>query len=90
MTSPVDYVVDTTIVVQHLITDVHTPHVDVLVDALGDRVMLHLPEFCLLECGNVLWKRVRFHGMPQKDAEGLIETLIAFPFKVIPVSGLLK
>jgi predicted nucleic acid-binding protein len=28
--------------------------------------------------------------MPQSDAEGLIETLVAFPFKVVPVSSLLK
>jgi hypothetical protein len=54
MTPLVNYVVDTSIVIQHLITDVHTHHVDMLFDALGDTVMLYLPEFCLLECGSAL------------------------------------
>lgn len=50
---------------------------------------LHIPEFCLLECTNVLWKQVRFHGLPQPNAEQIIQELLRLPFQVESVSHLL-
>jgi predicted nucleic acid-binding protein len=86
----VNYIVDTSIVIQHLITDTHSANADVLFDELGDTLMIHIPEFCLLECANVLWKRVRFHGMPSTIAEELIENLVALPLQIVPTGSLLK
>ena len=85
-----DYIVDASVVIQHFITDTHTPHVDALFHELGNTVELHVPEFCLLECANVLWKEVRFHGMPQADASMLVTDLVSLPLTILPVSRLLS
>jgi predicted nucleic acid-binding protein len=73
-----------------LLSDVHTPQVEALFDHLGDTVMIHVPEFCFVECTNVLWKRVRFHGLPEATAEGLVENLLALPITIVPATGVLK
>lgn len=84
-----NYLVDTSIVIQHLLSDIHTSNAQVLFDSLGDAVMIHLPEFCFVESANVLWKRVRFHGLPEATATGLIENLLALPVTVTPTAGVL-
>jgi len=58
------YVVDTTVVMQYLLTETYTSHTIVLVQQLQQGTQLCIPEFCLLECANVFWKQVRFQGMP--------------------------
>jgi predicted nucleic acid-binding protein len=81
------YVVDASVVVQGLIRDTYTPHVRALFGSLMLNT-LYIPEFCLLECVNVLWKQVRFHNMPSADAEQLINNLLALPLRIVPVSRL--
>ena len=87
-----DYIVDASVVIQHLIADTHTAHVDALFDTVGKTVTLYVPEFCLLECTNVLWKQVRFQGMSPSQAEQLVTDLMALALRVriVPVTGLLK
>jgi predicted nucleic acid-binding protein len=63
-----DYVVDASIVIQHLITDRYTPNVDALFEQLNQDVRLHAPEFCVVECTNILWKNVRRSTLPQDRA----------------------
>jgi predicted nucleic acid-binding protein len=83
------YVVDTSIVIQRLITDTHSPNVKVLFGGLADsQDELWVPEFCLLECANVLWKQVRFSGLPEDQAHQLLRDLVVLPLHVIPVSDL--
>jgi len=53
----------------------------------GDR--LYIPEFCTSECVKVLWKNVRFQGLPQTDAEQFIDELLALTFQIVPVKELL-
>jgi predicted nucleic acid-binding protein len=48
------YVVDTSAVMQYLLTETYTSHAIVLVQQLQEGTQLCIPEFCLLECGNVL------------------------------------
>lgn len=84
------YVLDTSVVVQRLIQDTHTPYVRALFQRLtetDDR--LWVPEFCLVECANVLWKAVRFRGMPPEQAVQLLTDLATLPLRVVPVSDLL-
>jgi predicted nucleic acid-binding protein len=83
------YVVDTSVAIQYCITQNYTPEARVLVARMysGDR--LHIPEFCLIECVNVLWKNVRLRGLPQTDADQMIFELLALPFQIMPVSTLL-
>ncbi len=82
------YVVDATIVAQALITDTFTPHVDILFARFKDSAALWVPEFCRLECVNVLWKQVRFRSMPQAQAESAIEDFNALPLRIAPVENL--
>ena len=76
------YVVDTSIIVQALTVDKHTAHVKALFRGLNSADELIIPEFCLLECTNVLWKHVRFQGLSLSDAELLVEDLIDLPLTV--------
>ncbi len=83
------YVVDASVVIQRLITDTHSAHVKLLFGGLADsRDELWVPEFCLLECVNVLWKQVRFSGLPEEQALRLIHDLVVLPLQVTPVSEL--
>jgi predicted nucleic acid-binding protein len=83
------YVVDTSVVMQYLLTETYTPQAIVLVERLHQDVQLYIPEFCLLECANVFWKQVRFQGMPKTEAEVLLCELLVLPFQMTPVSNLL-
>jgi predicted nucleic acid-binding protein len=65
-----------------LITDLYTPHVKTLITQFADDLVI--PEFCLLECTNVLWKQVRFHGMPHSQALQLLHDLLDLPLADFP------
>jgi predicted nucleic acid-binding protein len=84
------YVADVSVIVQHVVTDTYTANVDALFDQLGETLVLVVPEFALLECGNVLWKRVRFHRLPSDEAATLLSDLIALPFTIIPSATVLS
>jgi predicted nucleic acid-binding protein len=84
-----DYIVDASVVIQHFIADTYTANADALFSELGSTLSLYMPEFCLLECANVLWKQVRFQGLAQSQAEKLLADLIGLPLTIAPVSGLL-
>jgi predicted nucleic acid-binding protein len=84
------YVIDASVVIQHFIPDAYTANADVLFDELGETLTLHVPEFCLLECTNVLWKQVRFQNLTQDEAENLLNDLTGLPLTTIQVADLLK
>jgi predicted nucleic acid-binding protein len=85
------YVVDASVVIQRLIVDTYSSNAKVLFDGLADsQDELWIPEFCLLECANVLWKQVRFRGLPEDQALRLIRDLIVLPLYVTPVSDLIS
>jgi predicted nucleic acid-binding protein len=84
-----DYIVDASIVIDHLIQGPYTVNTDALFDTLAPSDGLIVPEFCLLECTNVLWKQVRFQGMPQKQATLLLRDLRRLPLERTPVKRLL-
>ena len=83
------YVLDTTIVVQRLIRDTYTPNVQALFRGVQPSDRLIVPEFCLTECVNVLWKQVRFYGMPPAQAVQLARDLQALPLRIVSVRRLL-
>jgi predicted nucleic acid-binding protein len=84
-----NYVVDASIVIQRLIRQPYTPNAQVLFRQAPNPHQLIVPEFCLLECTNVLWKQVRFFGLPQFQAEQLVKGLRALPLQRAPVKRLL-
>jgi predicted nucleic acid-binding protein len=83
------YIVDASVMVQLLVTESYTAEARALFATIDEGNKLVLPEFGLMECTNVLWKHVRFHGLRPADAEKQIQTLIALDVMVVPVIGLI-
>jgi predicted nucleic acid-binding protein len=84
------YVVDASIVVQYAIEQDQTAAVRNLVARMyrGNEELI-IPEFCLLECTNVIWKEVRFQGLSPTHAEALVNELLTLAFRVLPTKHLL-
>ena len=85
-----DYIVDASVVIQRLIRDTYTEQTRALFSQLTEADNLIVPEFCLLECTNVLWKQVRFQGMAQSQAELLVNDLAALPLVIMRGRDLLQ
>lgn len=73
----VDCVVDTSVVIEYLVSSTYTAYAETLFEQLTEADQLVVPEFCLLECANVIWKQVRFQGMPEDQAAELLTDLLA-------------
>lgn len=84
------YILDASIVIQRFIQQEYTPQTKILFNRLlvGDE--FYIPEFCLLECTNVIWKQVRFYELPETQAKLLIQHLEYIPFQIISVNTLLS
>jgi predicted nucleic acid-binding protein len=85
------YVIDASALIQGYIADSDTKRVLSLLKQLFEPnpIELHIPEFCLLECSNILWKQVRFHGMPLVDAQKALTSLLSTPMTVHSASPFL-
>jgi predicted nucleic acid-binding protein len=83
------YIVDASIMAQLFITDTYSAETKLLFKGLNLGDTLHIPEFGLLECTNVIWKQVRFAELSQADADVLVNQLLALNVAVTPVIGLL-
>lgn len=84
------YIVDASVVIQVLITEPHTEQARALFQGLTADDELVIPEFCLLECTNVIWKKVRFQGMGETTADSLVDDLIGLPLTVYGSGDFLK
>lgn len=87
----VQYVIDASVLIQAFLREQDTAHVLTLVKRAfdTDEPMLHVPEFCLLECTNILWKRVRFHGAEREEIDAALASLRSTPLVIQPVLELL-
>lgn len=83
------YIVDASVVVQLLVEEDHSDSTTALFAGIESGNTLVVPEFGLMECANVLWKHVRFHGLDSEDATRQIQILVALDVKVTPVTGLM-
>jgi len=77
-----EYLIDASIIVQELVADQYTQEVRRLFAGLAEEDKLYIPAICLVECANVLWKRVRFQSMLPGEAEILLQQLLELPFRV--------
>lgn len=84
------YIIDASIVIQRFIQQEYTAQTRILFNRLLEGDQFYIPEFCLLECTNVIWKQVRFYGLPEKQAKLLIQDLQSIPFQIISVHHLLS
>ena len=87
-----NFVVDASVLVQAFIRDQDTARVRTLLKGVFDAdnpTVIHVPEFCLLECANILWKRAQFHSTPLDAVQRALNALLAIPLTVQPVITLL-
>lgn len=84
------YIVDASVVIEYLITGPYTPNAQAFFNQITDADRLTVPEFCLLECTNVIWKQVRFSGMSRSDAEDVLSDLRTLKLRRAPMKRLLN
>jgi predicted nucleic acid-binding protein len=86
------WVIDPSVLIQGYIEDSETNRVQTLLSSVSgeNAPELHIPEFCLVECANILWKQVRFHGASVDDARQALSNLAALPLTIHPVVDLLQ
>lgn len=75
------YIVDATVVAEFLLTGPYTPNAIAFFKRTFDGDLFTVPELCLNECTNVIWKAVRFRGMPLDQAQQALRDLKALPLK---------
>lgn len=83
------FILDASIVVQHFIVDSNTNYVDALFEEMGNTITGYLPEFCLVECTNVLWKQTRFNNVPLTTTLQHAKDLRALDLIVVSVINLM-
>jgi predicted nucleic acid-binding protein len=85
-----NYVVDASVIIEYLIAGPYTTNARALFAQITANDRLIVPEFCLLECTNVLWKHVRFQGMTVSQAEALLKHLRKLPLMRVPAKAALN
>jgi predicted nucleic acid-binding protein len=84
-----DYVIDASVVIEYLVAGPNTLHAQAFFATMIDADRLLVPEFCLLECTNVIWKQVRFTGMKLFAAYQLLGLLRKLKLQRTPMKRLL-
>ncbi len=84
------YIVDASVVIEYIVTGAFTPNARALFTQATSNDRFIVPEFCLLECTNVLWKRIRFDGMPVAQAQTLLRHLKKLPLTRVPAKAALS
>lgn len=84
-----NYIVDASVVVEYLIAGPYTPNAQAFFNQVTAADRLIVPEFCLLECANVVWKQVRFSGMSRSQAHDLVGVLQMLKLHRVPMRRLL-
>jgi len=85
------YVIDTNILVQAYIREPHTARVQTVLQGLDqpEPDELHIPEFTLVECANVLWQHICRHGMPIDTTKESVRALLELRLHVHLAANLL-
>ncbi len=84
-----NYIVDASIIADFLLPGNYTSNAETLIELLDDTTTLLVPEFCLVECTNALWKRVQRREISQQDATNLADDLELLPLTLVAVKTLL-
>lgn len=84
------YVVDSSVVIQYLVEDTYSSHTKNFFEHQPSLEELYVPEFCMLECVNVLWKRVRFQGVLEQRALQLVNDLLGLPLSIVDAAEFLQ
>ncbi len=73
--------------ISRFVKEAYTPHTVALFTLLKNGDSLYVPEFCRLECINVLWKHVRFQGVPRAQAVQAVQDLLALPLTIASIDS---
>lgn len=84
------YIVDASVVAEFLITGPYTPNTQAFFKGALTGDSFTVPELALSECTNVIWKAVRFRGMPPALAMQALQDLKALPLKRVPTKSALN
>lgn len=86
------YVIDASVVIQAYVSDTYSQSALALFEGLlaADPIGLLAPEFCLLECANILWKRARFHGLTHTQLATSLDDLLSTPLTLLAAGPYLK
>lgn len=84
------YVVDASVIIEYVISGPFTASAEAFFEQSPRSNHLIIPEFCLLECTNVLWKQIRFNKMPLKRAETLLSDVRKLRLRRAPMKHLLE
>ena len=84
------YITDATVVAEFLLAGPYTANATRFFRQalLGDTFIV--PDLCLNECTNVLWKAVRFRGMPSSQAAHAVRDLRALPLRRAATKAVLE
>lgn len=75
------YIVDASVVAELIIASQYTANAQALFKGALSGDLFSVPELCLNECTNVIWKMVRNRGMPPQLALIALRDLKALPLK---------
>lgn len=78
------FVIDPSVLIQGYVKELNTDNVLTLLDGLKKPgvLTLHTPEFCVVECTNILWRHVRFQEMPADTARKAVKDIADLPFTI--------
>ncbi|MCC6905280.1 MAG: type II toxin-antitoxin system VapC family toxin [Anaerolineae bacterium] len=80
------YVIDPSALIKGFVRETWSENVLELLSRVPDRVELHAPEFCLVECTNILWKYVGRQEMSVESAAQAVMNLTDLTLNLHPAS----
>lgn len=85
-----NYIVDASVVAEFIVGGIYTSNARSLFRGALGGDLFSAPELCLAECTNVIWRLVRFQGMPPDQAITALRNLRALPLKRMATKSVLS
>jgi predicted nucleic acid-binding protein len=84
------FIIDPSALIQGYVNEPFSGHMLALLEQIPGVIELHIPEFCLVECTNILWKYVRRQEMSPETARRAAENLSDLVLTIHPASSYLS
>lgn len=87
-----DCVVDASVGIKLFLDEPLSDRADALFDHLTDDppACLYVPDLFFIECANILWKYVRYHGYPRENAQQDVIDLRNLKLHAVPTQELIE
>jgi predicted nucleic acid-binding protein len=83
----VNLVVDASVAIKWFAPEVLSPEAESLLDGGDD---LFAPDLLLLECGNIIWKKVRLGELARADGDAALAALRSGPIRLLDTTPLVE